>query len=265
MNTASFRTLIRSRAVAGPSHARSFASSSRIYAASKGKQAKGGKKEVDTESMAIQDAAAVLRAIEIASPSSAYEITITTKFTRGQAVPRGKISLPKDARAKAETVLVFASGKSLAAAKDAGAHYVGGEELIPEILESKIQPTKVICTPTLLPIVQQKLGRFLGPKGLMPAEKRGTVTMSVGPAVKQAQGTMNWKSDRYGVIRAPVARINWTADDVVTNVKAFVSAVKQGTSSDGADAAIGKKKPSSILQVFLSSRQGPGIRLLDAM
>ncbi|KAG8950658.1 mitochondrial 54S ribosomal protein mrpl1 [Tulasnella sp. 424] len=265
MNTASLRTLIRSRVVAEPSYARSFASSSRVYAAAKGKQAKGAKKEAESEALTIEHATSLLKAIEVASPSAAYEITITTKFTRGQAAPRGKISLPKDARAKAETVLVFASGKSVAAAKEAGAHYVGGEELIPDILESKIQPTKVICTPTLLPIVQQKLGKFLGPKGLMPAEKRGTVTMLVGPAVKQAQGTMNWKSDRFGVIRAPVARINWTAGEVMTNVKAFVTAVKEGTSSDGAEAAIGKKKPSSILQVFLSSRQGPGIRLLDAM
>ncbi|KAG9019303.1 mitochondrial 54S ribosomal protein mrpl1 [Tulasnella sp. 427] len=262
MSTAAFRSLVHSRAVAGPSYARTFASTSRVYAAAKGKQVKGA---ADSEALSIKDAAAVLKAIEVASPSSAYEIAITTKFTRGQAVPRGKISLPKDSRAKAETVLVFASGKSANAAKEAGAHYVGGEELIPQILESKIQPTKVICTPTLLPVVQKQLARFLGPKGLMPAEKRGTVTLTVGPAVKQAQGTMNWKSDRHGVIRAPVARVNWTIDEVATNVKAFVSAVKAGTSNDGAEAAIGKKKPSSILQVFLSSRQGPGIRLSDAM
>jgi len=214
--------------------------------------------------MNVADAATVLRAVEVATPNAAYEITITTKFVRGQAAPRGRISLPRDARAKAETVLVFASGKSAVSAKTAGAHYVGGEELFEDILSSKILPTKVICTPVLLPSVQQKLARFLGPKGLMPAEKRGTVTSNVAAAVKQAQGTMNWKGDRLGVIRAPVARINWPLEDVIGNVKAFVQAVKQGTGpQDAAQGLLGQKKVSSVLQIFLSSRQGPGIRLAD--
>ncbi|KAG8903120.1 mitochondrial 54S ribosomal protein mrpl1 [Tulasnella sp. 403] len=263
-----------------------FHASRAIQAANKqAKRAKAKLKDSNSEAMTIHDAATILRAMEVGSPSAAYEITITTKFVRGQAIPRGRVSLPKDARAKAETVLVFASPKVAPAARAAGAHYVGGEELIPDvstaghdrihfsimafsslkILASNIIPTKVICTPALLPIVTQKLARFLGPKGLMPAEKRGTVTNNVIAAVQQAQGTMNWRSDKLGVIRAPVARVSWPIDDVVGNIKAFVQTVKKGTGPEDADASLGRKKASSILQIFLSSRQGPGIRLTDAL
>ncbi|KAG9013379.1 mitochondrial 54S ribosomal protein mrpl1 [Tulasnella sp. JGI-2019a] len=236
-----------------------------IAAAAKAAKRAKAKDAANSEAMTLQDAVAVLRAVEIAAPASAYELTVTTKFIRGQTVPRGKISLPRDARASAETVLVFATGKSANAARAAGAHHVGGEELIPDLLSSKLTPTKVICTPTLLPIVQKQLARFLGPKGLMPSEKRGTVTTNVASAVKLAQGTMNWKGDRLGVIRAPVARVSWPLEDVTNNVKAFMEAVKLGTSPGSAEpTVVVKKKASSVLQVFLSSRQGPGIRLLDA-
>jgi len=218
----------------------------------------------NSEAMNMQDAVSVLRAVEIAAPSSAYELTITTKFVRGQVVPRGKISLPRDSRAAPETVLVFATGKATGAARAAGAHHVGGEELIPDVLSSQITPTKVICVPSLLPAVQKQLARFLGPKGLMPSEKRGTVTSDVVGAVKLAQGTMNWKGDRLGVIRAPVARVNWPVEDATKNIKAFMAAIRLGTAPEGTEPTTGRKKASSVLQVFLSSRQGPGIRLLDA-
>jgi len=214
--------------------------------------------------MNVENAVSVLRAVDVAASSSAYELTVTTKFVRGQVVPRGKISLPRDARAAPETVLVFATGKAANTARAAGAHHVGGEELIPDVLASKITPTKVICVPVLLPTIQKQLARFLGPKGLMPSEKRGTVTADVVGAVKLAQGTMNWKGDRLGVIRAPVGRVSWPVEDVIKNIKAFMGAVRLGTAPEGSEPAPARKKASSVLQVFLSSRQGPGIRLLDA-
>jgi len=215
--------------------------------------------------MTIKEAATLLKAVDVATPNAAFEITITTKYTRGNAVPRGRISLPKDARAKNETVLVFAEGKSLTEANEAGADHAGGEELFSDVLESRIVPTKVICTPSLLPQVTKQLARFLGPKGLMPNEKRGTVTNNVAASVRSAQGTMNWKGDRLGVVRAPVGRIGWNTEEIVENVRAFVQAVKTGTGPKDEDVKIGQKRPSAILQVFLSSRQGPGIPLLDAV
>ncbi|KAG8926302.1 mitochondrial 54S ribosomal protein mrpl1 [Tulasnella sp. 418] len=216
------------------------------------------------ESMKLQDAAQILRAVEVANSSSAYEVAIVTKFVKGSAPPRGRVALPRDARAKAEVILVFAEGNTAADAVASGADFVGGAELIPEVLSSSIQPTKVLCTPALLPVITPKLARFLGPKGLMPSVKRSTVVDNVAPAIRAAKGTMDWKGDKLGVIRAPVARINWPLDDVVKNVKAFLAAVKEGTTPT-ADGPLLKKRPSTILSVYLSSTRGPGIQVVDAV
>ncbi|KAG8731300.1 mitochondrial 54S ribosomal protein mrpl1 [Ceratobasidium sp. 428] len=90
--------------------------------------------------MPIAEAAAVLRAVEVDSPISAYELHIKTQFTRGQAPLRGRIALPRDPRTRAETVLVFADGKAAQDAKDAGAAHVGGEELIPGVCLLRFLP-----------------------------------------------------------------------------------------------------------------------------
>ena len=103
-------------------------------------------------------------------------------------------------------ILVFTepSSPSSAAAQAAGAHIVGGEELIPKILSGEILPTKVLSTPGMLGAVSRSLARFLGPKGLMPSAKRGGVGEGeeLGKRIKEAGGTLEWKADKLGVIRA---------------------------------------------------------------
>jgi ribosomal protein L1 len=79
---------------------------------------------------------------------------------------------------------------------------VGGEELCAQVLSGEIQPTKVICTPSLLSTITPKVGRFLGPKGLMPNPKRGTVREDMDVAVQEAKGLMDWREDRQGHVRA---------------------------------------------------------------
>lgn len=130
-----------------------------------------------------------------------------THFVKGSAPPRGRISLPRDPRASQEQMLVFAEGKKVLQAKKLGAAYAGGAELIDDVLSGKISPTKVLCTPALLPVITPKLARFLGPKGLMPAHRRGTVTDDIAAAVKQAKGTLDWKGDKQGMIRVPIGRV----------------------------------------------------------
>jgi large subunit ribosomal protein L1 len=103
-------------------------------------------------------------------------------------------------------VLVFAEADSpsAAAARDAGAQIIGGEELFPAILSGELQPTKVLSTPGMLPAVQRQLARFLGPKGLMPSPKRGGVGegAELAKRVEEAGGLMEWKADKIGVVRA---------------------------------------------------------------
>ena len=93
---------------------------------------------------------------------------------------------------------------SAQAALGAGANFVGGEELFPRVLSGELAPTKCLSTPGMLPAVQKNLARFLGPKGLMPAAKRGGVGEGeeLAQKVREAGGLMEWKADKLGVVRA---------------------------------------------------------------
>ena len=142
------------------------------------------------------------QALEINRPSNAFEIEILTRVDKSSPPLRGRTSLPHDVRKRAERVLVFASPTLAPLALSAGATHVGGEELIPLVLSGEIQPTKVICTPDLLGVITPRLGRFLGPKGLMPNPKRGTVREDLDVAVNEAKGLMDWREDKQGIVRA---------------------------------------------------------------
>jgi large subunit ribosomal protein L1 len=152
-----------------------------------------------------------LQALEISNPSSAYSLTLSTRTTKSSLPLRGRLSFPTDPRKSSERILVFADPASPSGtiAKTAGAAFVGGEELFPQILSGAIVPTKCLATPGLMPEVQKTLARFLGPKGLMPVAKRGGVGEGeeLGRMVKEAMGGMEWKGDKLGVVRAPVARV----------------------------------------------------------
>jgi large subunit ribosomal protein L1 len=146
------------------------------------------------------------QALEIGNPSSAYSVTLQTHHSKSSLPLRGRVSLPLDARRAPEVILVFSepNSPSYSAAKTAGAHIIGGEELFAKVLNGEIQPTKVLTTPSMLPAVQRQLARFLGPKGLMPSPKRGGVGEGeeLGNRIREAGGTLEWKADKLGVIRA---------------------------------------------------------------
>ncbi|KAG9122276.1 mitochondrial 54S ribosomal protein mrpl1 [Ceratobasidium sp. 392] len=216
-------------------------------------------REINGEAMPITEAATVLRAIEVDSPISAYELHIKTQFTRGQAPLRGRIALPRDPRTRAETVLVFADGKAAQDAKDAGAAHVGGEDLIPAVLDGTIKPTKGQKACLRLP------PRSSSPKTsrLMPAAKRGTVTEEVTEAVREAKGMLDWKGDKLGYVRAAVGRIHFPAEEVEKNIRTFLQAVRDTMKPEDEAFATRQKATSTILQVYLSSTQGPGIELSD--
>jgi large subunit ribosomal protein L1 len=157
------------------------------------------------------------QALEISNPSSAYSLTLSTRISKSSAPLRGRLALPTDPRRSAEVILVFADPSSSSAqlAKSAGAAYVGGEELFARILNGEIVPTKCLATPGMMPAVASKLARFLGPKGLMPVAKRGGVGEGeeLAKRVKEAAGGMEWKGDKLGVVRAPVARVSCHSRD----------------------------------------------------
>ncbi|CAL1694262.1 unnamed protein product [Somion occarium] len=244
--------------------------SKKMLAAKARRKSKTKKSIYDSEKMTLADAVSVLRAVEVASPNSTYELVVKTDMKKGTAIPRGRMSLPREPKAMSkDRILVFAEGRHLEEAKKAGADIVGGPELCDGIIAGRHRATVFLCIPSLLRAITPKLGRYLGPKGLMPSERRGTVTDDVATYIRRLKGSSEWRGDKSGVIRTPIAKLHYPVDDVVKNVRYFMNVVKRATGNlqDGKEK--GKKenanKPSTaITKVILSSAQGPGIQISDA-
>ncbi len=166
---------------------------------------------------------------------------------------RGAIVLP-NGTGKEKKVLVIAKGDNAKAAKEAGADYVGDTDMLEKIeKENWLDFDVMIATPDMMPLLG-KLGKVLGPKGLMPNPKTGTVTTDVKKAVSDVKkGRVEYKTDSYGNVHALVGKVSFTEEALMENIKAFV-------------AVILKNKPSVVKGVYvknvaLSTTMGPGIKL----
>ena len=137
---------------------------------------------------------------------------------------RGVVTLP-NGTGKVTRVLVLCTPDKENEAKEAGADYVGLDDYIAKIKEGWTDVDVIICTPSVMAKVGQ-IGRILGPRGLMPNPKTGTVTMEVGAAVKDVKGgKIDFKVDKTGIINAAIGKASFTAEQIAENAKAFVSAV----------------------------------------
>ena len=165
---------------------------------------------------------------------------------------RGVISLPK-MPAKKIKVAVFADGDDLKKAKDSGADIVGSEELVEKVKNGEINFDKCISTPKMMSKVSV-LGQILGPKGLMPNPKLGTVTNDLASAIKNIKsGQIEYKTDKAGLIHAPVGKISFSDDELKKNIVFFLDELK-------------KKKPENskgvfIKKFFITSTMGPGLQV----
>ncbi|KAL0951797.1 hypothetical protein HGRIS_008464 [Hohenbuehelia grisea] len=242
--------------------------SKKTLAAKARKRALKAKKNVyDTEKMSLADAVAVLRAVEVGRPNATYELLVKTQMKSGVAVPKGRVNLPREAKPKEEDkILVFAEGRQAEEAKRAGAHVVGGPELIDAVINNRHQAATILCTSALIRTITPKLGRVLGPLGLMPSERRGTVTDDIAGYIQRLQGTSEWRADKFGSIRTAIGKLHFPAGDVVRNVRHFMTSVKRvtGNQKDGDEKRGKSTKPvTAISKVMLSTGQGPGIRIED--
>ncbi len=165
---------------------------------------------------------------------------------------RGAIVLPKGT-GKTVRVAVFAQGDKAQAAKDAGADVVGFEDLAAQVKEGKIDFDIAIATPDAMRVVGQ-LGQVLGPRGLMPNPKVGTVTANVAEAVKNAKaGQVQYRADKAGIVQCTIGRASFTEDALKENFLALLDAVN-------------KARPASTKGIYLkkvsvSSTMGPGVRV----
>jgi large subunit ribosomal protein L1 len=165
---------------------------------------------------------------------------------------RSSVSLPHGT-GKVTRVLVFAKGPKEAEALEAGADYVGGDDLVEKIKDGWLEFDKTVATPDMMAVVG-KIGRVLGPRNLMPNAKLGTVTMDVGNVVKEIKGgKVDFRVDKAGIIHAGIGKVSFGREKLGENVLAFVQRLLQ-------------LKPSTSKGVYLrsisiSSTMGPGVKL----
>src|SRR3989442_742529 len=154
---------------------------------------------------------------------------------------------------KSKRVLVIASGEKLKEAQDAGADHVGGEDMVAKIQEGWLDFDAVVATPDMMRSVG-KLGKVLGPRGLMPNPKTGTVTADIAKAIKEIKaGKVEFRVDKTGIIHAPVGKMSFAADSLVANAHALVDSIVKAKPA----AAKGK----FLRSVTVSSTMGPGVRI----
>ncbi len=165
---------------------------------------------------------------------------------------RGMVALP-NGTGKSVRVAVFAKGPKVAEAQAAGADLVGGDDLAEKVLAGEINFDRVIAAPDMMAVVG-KLGKVLGPRGLMPNPKLGTVTPNVAQAVKDAKaGQVEFRADKTGNINAGVGKVKFEEGKLAQNLKAFLDAIVKARPSG--------VKGNYIKKVTVSSTMGPGVKL----
>lgn len=165
---------------------------------------------------------------------------------------RGVVSLPNGS-GRTVRVAVFAKGDKADAAKAAGADIVGAEDLAEIIQSGKIEFDRCIATPDMMPLVG-RLGKVLGPRGLMPNPKVGTVTPDVAEAVKAAKGgAVEFRVEKAGIVHAGVGKVSFTEDQITGNIRALIDAVQKAKPTGA--------KGTYIKRIAVSSTMGPGLKI----
>jgi len=203
---------------------------------------------------ALADAARIVKEITMSKFDASVDIDVRLGVDPRKAnqMVRGIVTLPHGT-GKVVRVLVLCTPDKEEEAKAAGADYVGLDDYIQKIKEGWTDVDVVITMPTIMPKVGA-LGRILGPRGLMPNPKTGTVTMDIGKAVQEVKaGKIDFKVDKYGIIHASVGKVSFEQDKLIENAKELISTIV-------------KLKPSSskgtyMKSVFMSSTMSPGIRI----
>jgi large subunit ribosomal protein L1 len=168
---------------------------------------------------------------------------------------RGVVSLP-NGTGRTLRVAVFARGAKADEARAAGADVVGAEDLVERVNGGNIDFDRCIATPDLMPLVG-RLGKVLGPRGLMPNPKVGTVTMDVTGAVKASKGgAVEFRVEKAGIVHAGVGKASFSSDKLMENIRAFADAV-QKAKPQGA-------KGQFINRIAISSTMGPGVKIEPA-
>ena len=223
---------------------------------------KRGKKYVEAAKLVdrsmlydVNDAIALLKKASSAKFDETVEVHIRTGCDGRHADQqvRGAVVLPHGT-GKTVRVLVFAKNEKADIAREAGADYVGAEELIPRIQnEGWLDFDVVVATPDMMGVVG-RLGRVLGPKGLMPNPKAGTVTMDVAKAIKDIKaGKIEYRLDKTNIIHVPVGKVSFSEEQLADNFQTLIDAIVKARPST--------LKGTYLKSVVITSTMGPGIKL----
>ncbi len=222
-----------------------------------GKGFLAAKARVETRDYSLEDAVKLLREIKFAKFDEMLEIALRLGVDPKHAdqMVRGTVVLPHGL-GKSLRVCVVASGEKVKEAEEAGADEVGGEDVVEKIQKGWLDFDAMVSTPDMMKSVG-KLGRVLGPRGLMPNPKAGTVTFDVAKAVKEIKaGKVEFRVDKNGVIHAPLGRMSFEVEHLVENARSLVGAVVQAKPS--------ASKGRYLRGISMSSTMGPGVKI-DAL
>lgn len=220
-----------------------------------GKFQKEAKAKVDrSRCYPVEEAVALVKEAAYAKFDETVEIAVRLGVDPRKAdqMVRGAVVLP-NGLGKTVRVLVFAKGEKALEAKEAGADYVGGDDLVEKIQGGWYDFDTAIATPDMMGVVG-KIGRLLGPRGLMPNPKIGTVTFEVGKAVEEAKsGKVAYRVEKAGIVHAPVGKVTFEAGKLQENLVTLVDALVKAKPSSA--------KGTYLKKVTVSSTMGPGVNI----
>ena len=219
-----------------------------------GKNFKQASEKVESHPYSLSEAVGLAKESAFAKFDETMEVAMRLGVDPRHAdqMVRGTVALP-NGTGKSVRVLVFAGGEKVKEAEDAGADHVGGDEMAKKVKEGWLDFDAVVATPDMMKVVGG-LGRVLGPRGLMPNPKTGTVTFDVGQAVEQIKaGKIEFRVDKAGIVHAPFGKASFSAEQLQENVEALIGAVLKARPASA--------KGKYVKSVSVSSTMGPGIRV----
>jgi large subunit ribosomal protein L1 len=220
-----------------------------------GRRYQSAAQQIESKLYALEEALPLVQKIKFANFDETVEVHMRLGVDPRHAdqMVRGTVVLPHGL-GRSKKVLVIASGDKIREAQEAGADYVGGEDMVQKIQsENWLDYDSVVATPDMMRSVG-RLGKILGPRGLMPNPKTGTVTTDVAKAVQEVKaGKVEFRVDKTGVIHAPVGKVSFPAEKLIENASSLIQAVVRAKPS----AAKGKYVQSATV----CSTMGPGVPL----
>lgn len=219
-----------------------------------GKNFKQASEKLESHPYSLSDAVGLAKESAFAKFDETMEVAMRLGVDPRHAdqMVRGTVALPHGT-GKSVRVLVFAGGEKVKEAEDAGADHVGGDEMAKKVKEGWLDFDAVVATPDMMKVVGG-LGRVLGPRGLMPNPKTGTVTFDVGQAVEQIKaGKIEFRVDKAGIVHAPFGKASFSAEQLQENAEALIGAVLKARPASA--------KGKYVKSVSVSSTMGPGIRV----